>query len=160
LIFRTQRFDRGHTHPVAQQLSLNNSHRETVLIQRPPAPILAEWHTIEFEQTARDFFLQDYCIVPSDPSLSRGYLDGLPRLVEHYGPSSELSRVLTIVALASYGNKYRRPEVAEKAKILYFELLQTFRSSILDVRSSNIVASLMTAVLLGLYEVSMHILMA
>ncbi|KIV87030.1 hypothetical protein PV11_02602 [Exophiala sideris] len=153
LIFRTQRFDRGHTHPVAQQLSVNNSHRETVLTQRPPAPILAEWHTIEFEQTARDFFLHDYCIVPSDPSLSRGYLDGLPRLLEHCGPSSELSRVLTIVAFASYGNKYRRPEIAEKAKILYFELLQSFRSSILDVRSSNIVASLMTAVLLGIYEI-------
>ncbi|KAI1614931.1 hypothetical protein EDD37DRAFT_402492 [Exophiala viscosa] len=153
LIFRTQRFDRGNNHPIIQQLHTNNGHRVTVAIRRPPVLTLTEWHTSEFEQTARDSFLQNYCIVPSDPSLSRGYLDGLPRLIEHYGPLSELSRVLTIVAFASYGNKHRRPEVAEKAKILYFELLQSFRSSILNVRTSNIVGSLMTAVLLGLYEI-------
>lgn len=113
----------------------------------------ADWHDAALEREARELFLKDYSVISSDRTLSRGYLDGLRQLLVYTGSSSEVSRAVTIVSLASYGNKHQRPEICAEAKFLYFQLLQSFQKTISNVATFNIVESLVTAVLLGLYEV-------
>ena len=113
----------------------------------------ADWRNATFEREVREQFLQDYSVISSDRSLSRGYLEGLRQLLVYCGPSSELSQAVTIVSFASYANKHSRPEISAEAKYLYFQLLQSFQRTISNVATSNIVEPLLTAVLLGLYEV-------
>ncbi|KIW60934.1 hypothetical protein, variant [Exophiala xenobiotica] len=113
----------------------------------------ADWRNATFEREAREQFLLDYSVISSDRSLSRGYLEGLRQLLVYCGPSSELSQAVTIVSFASYANKHSRPEISAEAKYLYFQLLQSFQRTISNVATSNIVEPLLTAVLLGLYEI-------
>jgi hypothetical protein len=114
---------------------------------------IADWRNSTFERETREQFLENYSLISSDRSLSRGYLEGLRQLLVYSGPSSELSQAVTIVSFASYGHKHRRPEISTEAKFLYFQLLQSFQRTISNVATSNIVEPLLTAVLLGLYEV-------
>lgn len=110
-----------------------------------------DWPTIE--QEARLAFFDDYCIVSSNQGLSRGYLHGLQTMISKAGPSSELTQACTITSLADIGNKLRSTTYIERAKGLYSSLLRSFRLRISNEAIFTTVESLITAALLGLYEV-------
>jgi hypothetical protein len=97
--------------------------------------------------------LHDYCLVPEHHLLSRGYLDGLKTLLSDAGPSSDLVQATKVVALASIGTKLNRPGLVHKARIMYLEMLQSLQVMISNAGMARTAESLMTAVLLGLYEV-------
>jgi hypothetical protein len=110
------------------------------------------WPTIERE--ARSAFFDDYCTVSSNQDLSRGYLHGLQTMISEAGPSSELAQACTIASLANIGNKIGNTTYIERAKGLYSSLLRSFRLRISNEAIFTTVESLVTAALLGLYEVS------
>ena len=107
----------------------------------------------EFEQRALAAFIDDYCIVSTNESLSRGYLHGLESLLTDAGPSSDIAKAARIAAFASLGNKTGDPDIGHRASELYLDLLHSFQITMSMAATSNTVESLTTAVLLGLYEV-------
>jgi hypothetical protein len=100
-----------------------------------------------------EIFFDDYCVESTDRTLSRGFLDGLRHLIDHAGPASDVAQAAKLVSLAGIGNRMDRPGLTYKAKLLYSSLISSFRTSISNATRSRTVESLMTAVLLGLYEV-------
>lgn len=98
-------------------------------------------------------FLDDYCIVSRNKSLSRGYLDNLRSLLANAGPSSDITKAAMVAGLASIGNKLGEPDLVHEANILYSDLLGSFQVTMSRGATSNTIESLTTAVLLGLYEV-------
>lgn len=115
---------------------------------------MLDWPKIE--QDARLAFFDDYCIVSSNQDLSRGYLHGLQSMIAKVGPSSELAQACTIASLANLGKKLRNILYIERSDHLYSLLLRSFRLSISNEAIFTTVESLITAALLGLYEVSSH----
>ena len=107
----------------------------------------------EIEQCALATFLDDYCIVSKDKSMSRGYLTDLESLLVNAGPSTDLARAVKVVALASLGNKLVDQDLALRAHILYSNLLSSFQVTMSKTTTSNTIESLTTVLLLGLYEV-------
>lgn len=95
-------------------------------------------------------------ISPAQPSLSRGFLDGLPTLLHAAGPSSDLAGAATILALAAVGNRIGRPSLVYSTAQKYGNLLLSFQASLTrpDVHKVHL---LVTGVLLGLYEVRIRL---
>ncbi|KAI9741379.1 MAG: hypothetical protein M1834_003096 [Cirrosporium novae-zelandiae] len=85
------------------------------------------------EQHALAAFFDDYCVKSADRSLSRGFLDGLKPLIVYAGQYSDIAQAAKMVALAGIGNRMGTP-------ILY-------------TKPTHTAESLMTGVLLGLYEI-------
>jgi hypothetical protein len=115
---------------------------------------LGNLHWPEIESLAFQTFISDYCISSSNRTVSRGYLDGLESLIEKAGPASTVSQSYKIVSLANLGKKAASPILLQKAETLYFDLLPSFRWTISNEGKFTTIQSLITAVLLGLYEVS------
>lgn len=111
-----------------------------------------DWSDIE--HNARLMFFNDYCIVSSNRSLSRGYLHGLRVMISKADPNSELVQACTLIALANLGNKLGTIRYRQRAESIYSSLLRSFRLSISNEAVFTTVESLITATLLGLYEVS------
>ncbi|TVY45754.1 hypothetical protein LOCC1_G003451 [Lachnellula occidentalis] len=109
------------------------------------------WPNIE--KDALTAFFNDYCIVSSNRDLSRGFLHGLQTMICQAGPQSELSQACTIIALTNLGRKLENDLRIKRAKGLYSLLLRSFRLSISDSAQFTTLESLITAALLGLYEV-------
>lgn len=107
----------------------------------------------EVEQRALATFLDDYCIVSKDKSVSRGYLEDLESLLVNARPSTDLARAVKIVALASLGNKLDDQNLALQAHLIYSNLLCSFQVTLATTTTSNAFETLNTAILLGLYEV-------
>jgi hypothetical protein len=110
----------------------------------------------EIESSAFQTFISDYCISSSNRKVSRGYLNGLESLIEKAGPWSCIAKSCKIISLANPGKKTASPVLLQKAETLYFDLLPSFRTTTNEGKSTTI-HSLMIAVLLGLYEVSMKL---
>ncbi|KAK9481539.1 hypothetical protein V1527DRAFT_486508 [Lipomyces starkeyi] len=107
----------------------------------------------EIESLAVQTFISDYCISSSDRTVSRGYLNGLESLIEKAGSESSIAKSCKIISLANLGKKAASPMLLQKAETLYFDLLPSFRWTISSEGKSATIHSLLTAVLLGLYEV-------
>jgi hypothetical protein len=75
-------------------------------------------------------------------------------MISEAGSSSELAQACTIASLANIANKLGNITYIERTKGLYSSLLRSFRLHISNEAIFTIVESLITAVLLGLYEVS------
>ncbi|KAL5085896.1 hypothetical protein Trisim1_009809 [Trichoderma cf. simile WF8] len=110
-----------------------------------------DWSDVE--QNARLVFFNDYCIVSSNRSLSRGYLHGLQSMIAKADPNSELVQACTLIALANLGNKFGNTMYRHRAEGLYSLLLRSFRLSISNEAVFTTVESLITAALMGLYEI-------
>jgi hypothetical protein len=108
----------------------------------------------EIEGSAFQIFISDYCISSSNRTVSRGYLNGLASLVEEAGPGSSIAKSCRIVSLVNLGKKTASRMLLQKAETLYVDLLPSFRWTISNEGKSTTIHSLITAVLLGLYEVS------
>lgn len=98
-------------------------------------------------------FFHDYCLVPENRLLSRGYLEGLETMISHDETSSNLIQAAKIVAFANLGSREGRSSLLQKARIMYSEMLHPFQVMISTATTFNTAELLMTAVLLGMYEV-------
>jgi hypothetical protein len=74
-------------------------------------------------------------------------------LLNQSGSSSDLAQAAKTVALASSGTKLGRSALVHKAREMYSEMLQSLQKIILNGAMTNTAESLMTVVLLGMYEV-------
>lgn len=108
----------------------------------------------EIESSAFQTFISDYCISSSNLTISRGYLNGLKSLIEKAEPRSIIAKSCKIISLANLGKKAANPMLLLRAETLYFDLLPSFRWTISNEHTSTTLHSFITAVLLGLYEVS------
>lgn len=109
------------------------------------------------EQHARQQFFHDYCIISQNRELSRGYLHGLEAIVEEAGPDSELTKACTLVALSTACKTSWNAVHQGRVEDLYSSLLQSFRLSMSNTTQFVSIKSLLTAALLGLYEVRLHL---
>lgn len=107
----------------------------------------------KIEEFALRAFLYDYCVVSTNQSLSRGYLNGLELMIYHLGWQSDLAKACKAVAFADHGIKLRRPGLVRKAETIYHNLLGSLAKAIQDPAFVNTAESLTIAMLLGLYEV-------
>lgn len=98
-------------------------------------------------------FFKDFCIEARDRTVSRGYFDGLESLIAHAGPSSDLANATRTVALAAVGNKTDRLDLISAARQQYVKLLLSFQQTLSGADKAHAIETLMTAALLGLYEV-------
>lgn len=99
-------------------------------------------------------FIQNFCFTPKDRQVSRGYLAGLPALLDRVDRQSDAFKAALIAALAIAGKQQKREDLLKRAERLYISLLGSFRQAIASLRQSTCVATFVTSVLLGLYEVS------
>ena len=104
------------------------------------------------EEFALRAFFYDYCILSTNHSISRGYLDGLELMVNRLGWQSDVAKACKVVAFASHGIKLCRPGLTRTAETFYDDLLGSLAKAIQDPAFVNIAESLTIAMLLGLYE--------
>lgn len=107
----------------------------------------------QIEQRSLMTFFNDYCERSKDRSVSRGFLDGLETIIVYAGQSSNVAKAAKIVALAGIGNRLLRKTLVQKAERLYCELLSSFQKRLSEKTLCNTVELLVTASLIGLYEV-------
>jgi hypothetical protein len=60
-------------------------------------------------------FFYDYCIISSNPNLSRSYLPGLEMMTYHQETTSNLVRACQAVSFATHWKPLNRPKLLEKA---------------------------------------------
>jgi len=111
----------------------------------------------QYHMNALEIFFDGYCVQSKDRTLSRGFLDGLRSLIVHAGMFSDICQAARLVALATTGNRLCKPHLVDRTKQLYGDLLRSFHSNLLGATASNLVEVLMTAVLLGLFEVGLYL---
>lgn len=109
---------------------------------------------LEFEAYARQQFFDDYRVYSPDQAVSRGYLNGLPDMISKAGLNSDVTKACTTIALASLGKKVSDQSIFERAQRMHTLLLRSFSLSISSGDTFVSVESLITATLLGLYEVN------
>lgn len=107
------------------------------------------------ERDALDMFFQNYCVESRDKSISRGFLDGIKSLITRAGQSSDIAKAARIVALSGLGNRLGESSLVQNTRRIYGDLLLSFQNTLSDPQMANTIESLMTAVLLGIYEVNM-----
>ena len=78
-----------------------------------PIDIL-DWPDIE--RTALLEFYSDYCIVSPNQVLSRGYLHGLQAMIAKAGPTSEVAKACTVIALANLGKMVKIPHLQKRLR--------------------------------------------
>ncbi|KAI9709324.1 MAG: hypothetical protein M1820_003444 [Bogoriella megaspora] len=140
----------------------DSSHSETVerrghptveIIQSPSISSFATLNDAEIEEKILDTFVEEFCAISSNPKISRGFLDGFESLVNHAGKATDIGQAATMVGLAGVANRIGRLSLHKRAELIYGRLLRSFQTSLTDKERSSSVESLMTAVLLGIYEV-------
>ena len=105
------------------------------------------------EDFALRAFFYDYCIISTNHSISRGYLNGPELMLNRLGWQSDAPKACKAVAFASHGIKLCRPGLTRKAELFYNDLLASLAKAILDLVFINNMESLTIVTLLGLYEV-------
>jgi hypothetical protein len=98
-------------------------------------------------------FFYDYCIVPTNQNLSRGFLSGLEMMARRLGPQSDLVKACRAVSYATHGKLLNRPKLVNQAKLLYHELLGSLAAAVGRPASAGSTETKLTAMLLGLFEV-------
>jgi hypothetical protein len=119
----------------------------------PPDTIPVETSQAESNALSLRAFFYDYCIIPTNPNLSRGYLSGLEMMAYRLGPKSNLVKACQAVAFASHGKPLHRPQLVHKAEMFYQELLGSLARAIESPASADATEIKLVAMLLGLYQV-------
>ncbi|PYH90622.1 hypothetical protein BO71DRAFT_387273 [Aspergillus ellipticus CBS 707.79] len=105
------------------------------------------------EKTPLEVFLDDYVVPSIDPTVSRGFLDGLPSFLHGADASSDLVMAAELVAYTSMGHRLGRPDLLDQAAQKYVGLLHSFRITLSSQIHGPTIETLVTAILLGLYEI-------
>ncbi|KAK0105409.1 hypothetical protein ONS96_004799 [Cadophora gregata f. sp. sojae] len=100
-------------------------------------------------------FYYDFCIIPTNINLSRGYLAGLETMVNRLGPKSDLAKVCQAVACASHGKPERRPQIVHRAETSYHHLLGSLAKKLENPSTERFAETRLLAMLLGLYQIVM-----
>ena len=103
-------------------------------------------------QKAFTKFFSDFVLVSKDRTLSRGYFDGLEHLLARAGFDSVVVRAARVVALANAANSPGSHDLLYKACAQYPDTLVAFQQSLNDSTRCNNDEALMTAAMLGLFE--------
>ncbi|EED12122.1 C6 transcription factor, putative [Talaromyces stipitatus ATCC 10500] len=107
------------------------------------------------EELALRAFFHDYCVIPVNPALSRGFLARLEPMVHRLGLQSPVANACKAVAFACHGLKLSRPFLTQKAETLYHELLGFLARSIQNCAATAGPEMFVIAILMGLYEMIM-----
>ena len=105
------------------------------------------------ERCAVQEFFQNYVLIPRNPQISRGYFYGLYLLLQQCGWESGLGKATKAAAFASKAGILGDGSLRDKAHAIYYRVLQAFQSILGDAGKCNSDEALMTAAMLGLYEV-------
>lgn len=109
----------------------------------------------ESEMFALQSFVYDYCIVSGN--LSRGFLSGLEPMLHEQGFHSDLAKACKAVAFATHHSTHSRPSLLKQAQDLHDEVLCRFARDMAKPSVACSSVALTTAMLLGLYEVSIYV---
>ncbi|KAL3446437.1 hypothetical protein BJX65DRAFT_131202 [Aspergillus insuetus] len=107
------------------------------------------------EECALRAFFYDFCLVPINPTLSRGFLSGLEQMVHRLGMQSQVAKACMAVGYASHGIKLFRPFLVQRAEELYYDGLRSLAHAMKDSHAINKEETVVMAILLGLYEIIM-----
>lgn len=143
--------------PLSKELHSSTQAQPSMLLSIPNLA-KCELEDKQLEQGALAAFFNDYCVESAHRNLSRGFLDGMKPLIARAGEHSDIARAAKIVSLATTGKRLGKPHFMETTREEYGHLLSSFRQNLTHVKEVNLVEVLMTAVLLGLYEVRNAIL--
>lgn len=121
--------------------------------QEPLTPV--SMNSLPGSSRAVTVFFEDYVLESRDRHVSRGYLDGLGALLAWAGPESLLAQGVEAVALANLGKKVGDTDMLREAGASYGRSLKGLRAALMGNSHSD--ESLMTATILGLYEVRLHL---
>ncbi|KAH8674132.1 hypothetical protein BX600DRAFT_457059 [Xylariales sp. PMI_506] len=121
----------------------------------PEDKLPAEISEAESDSLALRAFFYDYCIIPINPDLSRGFLSDVEMMAQRLGPNSNLVRACQAVSYVGHGKPLNRPYLVNKAKTMYQRLLRSFARAIENLDSANPRELKLVAMLLGIYELQM-----
>ncbi|ESU09628.1 hypothetical protein FGSG_03578 [Fusarium graminearum PH-1] len=108
------------------------------------------------EATAVDIFLDELVVRSLDRNHSRGFLDGMHGTFAASDPKSTLMSAAKVVVLASLANRYRKESLFSMVRKQYGQLLREYVTSLSLPSESLSPEQFFTAVLLGIYEVSLR----
>ncbi|KAF2809790.1 putative C6 transcription factor [Mytilinidion resinicola] len=100
-------------------------------------------------------FFYDYCIISTNPNLSRGFLSGLEMMAYRRGPKCDLVKACQAVSFATHGKPLNRPQLVHKAGVFYQELLGSLAKAIQDPASTSAAETKLIAMLLGIFQITM-----
>lgn len=126
----------------------------TDLLQRDGIPA----ETSQAESNALSFraFLYDFCVIPTNKDLSKGYLSGLEAMARRAGLDSDLVKACQAVSFALHSKPLNRPTIVDKAAVFYHELLGSLAKTIQEPTVAGAAESKYVVMLLGLYQVHAH----
>ncbi|KAH6867733.1 hypothetical protein B0T10DRAFT_419423 [Thelonectria olida] len=100
-------------------------------------------------------FLYDFCILPSDTGVSRGFLSTLERHVNKSGLQSMLSKACQAVSWMTHGQALHRPHLVHEAETVYCEVVGTLARAIVHPTQRSKLELRLTSKVLGIYEVTL-----
>ncbi|KAL5084634.1 hypothetical protein Trisim1_012516 [Trichoderma cf. simile WF8] len=107
---------------------------------------MVKWGTLES-------FIRNFVVQPSDERNSRGFLHGLQEMIRSAPVSSDLVRAVSAVSIACKGNCDGDLAALTHAAEEYGDILRSFRGMLLRNTTAWSPQILITAVILGLYEI-------
>ncbi|KAF4126191.1 hypothetical protein GMORB2_1437 [Geosmithia morbida] len=124
--------------------------RFDVLVSSPPRqlPVGDDY----FVAHAVELFRREYCVRPAVAELSRGYLQGVSRLLRQ--EDGDAIRACKAMVLRSLGERQNRPGLIERAHDLYHGSIQSLRARVSDETFIQSPKALAVITLCGLYEIS------
>lgn len=120
---------------------------------RRPKPGILLADTEAADRDAVELFIRDYCIVPGNPALSRGYLHGAAQMLRKAGHGSALASVARVLTLGGLGRRWNSATLRKKAQWLYQAEIRSFQERMVDKSLAFSEESLTMVILFGLYEV-------
>lgn len=125
-----------------------------------PADILpVEISEAESNERSLRAFFYDYCIISSNPNLSRSYLSGLELMAYSRGSKSDLVRACQAVSFGTHGKPLNRPKLVEKASIFYQELLGSLAKALDSSAPVTAGETKFIIALLGIHQVLVLIIL-
>lgn len=99
-------------------------------------------------------FLHEFCIVPTGPTVSYGFLSGIEPALRKLSDQSNLAKACKMVAFASHGIKLNQPLSIAKAEKLNHSLVASLAVGLQHNSAASKKYDALIVMLLGIYEVS------
>ena len=100
-------------------------------------------------------FLHEFCITPTGPATSYGFLRGIEPRLRRLDEQSNLAKACKMVAIATQGTKLTRPAgLTSKAEKLNHDLVASLAIGLQHHSAASKKEDFLVVMLLGLYEVS------
>ncbi|KAJ5136781.1 hypothetical protein N7448_005335 [Penicillium atrosanguineum] len=97
-------------------------------------------------------FLHEFCIVPSGPTVSYGFLSGIEPILRKMDDQSSLAKACKMAAFASHGIKLNRPVLTAKAEKLNHDLVASLAVGLQSNAAASKKYDVLVVMLLGIYE--------